>query len=219
MMKRLAIFGAESIFTADLVETAERLGYVIDPAVVDGPLEWDMTGLKPRPVAECAPDDIHIPCGIPWVTPGLKWQKAQAAIGFGFHDFPNLVDPHASCARSATLERGVFQGAGATVGAFAVIEEFALLNRNASLGHHSRLGSYASLGPGAVVAARCHIGVGTMIGAGAVITPGISIGANCLVAAGSVVSRDMPDRIMCAGNPARVIQTGFPGYKDALVPV
>ncbi len=214
---RFALFGVESIFTADYAETVERLGYEIGPAIVDGDPEWDMAGLAPKTIAECATDDRDVPCGIPWVTPGLKWEKARRAIGHGFHDFPNLTDPHSSVARSATIGRGVFIGAGATIGACAAAQEFALLNRHASLGHHSRLGAYASLGPGAIVAARCTIGSGTMVGAGAVITPGISIGANCLVAAGAVVSRDMPDRVMCAGNPARVIQTDYPGYKDALV--
>lgn len=215
---RFALFGVESIFTADYAETAERLGYEIGPAIVDGDPEWDMAGLKPKAIGECATGDRELPCGIPWVTPGLKWGKARRAIEQGFHDFPSLSDPHASIARSAVIDRGVFIGAGATIGAYAAAGEFALLNRHASLGHHSRLGSYASLGPGAIVAARCAIGSGTMVGAGAVIAPGISIGANSLVAAGAVVSRDMPDRVMCAGNPARVIQTDYPGYKGALVP-
>ncbi|MBK1865368.1 DapH/DapD/GlmU-related protein [Aestuariivirga sp. YIM B02566] len=218
MAKRFAVFGAESIFTADYAETVERLGYVLDLAIVDGEPEWDMAGLNPKTLAQCRPDDVSVPCGIPWVTPGLKWQKAQAAITHGFHDFPSLVDPHASLARTATVARGVFAGASATIGALAVVGEFALLNRNASLGHHSRLGSYASLGPGSVVAARCSIGSGTMVGAGAIVTPGISVGANCLIAAGAVVTRDMPDQVMCAGNPARVTQSGYSGYKDALVP-
>lgn len=218
MANRFAVFGAESIFTADYAETVERLGYAIDLAIVDGEPEWDMAGLSPKMITDCRTADMNIPCGIPWVTPGLKWQKAQTAIAHGFHDFPALIDPHASLARTATIARGVFAGASATIGAFGVIGEFALLNRNASLGHHSRLGSYASLGPGSVIAARCSIGSGTMVGAGAIVTPGTSIGANCLIAAGTVVTRDMPDRIMCAGNPARVTQTDYPGYKDALVP-
>lgn len=219
MAMRFALFGVESIFTADYVETVERLGYEIGLAIVDGDPEWDMAGIAPRMIEECAPGDRHMPCGIPWVTPGLKWDKARRAVEHGFHDFPSLTDPHASIARSAVIDRGVFVGAGATIGACAAAGEFALLNRHASLGHHSRLGAYASLGPGAIVAARCAIGGGTMVGAGAIVAPGISIGANCLIAAGAVVTRDMPDRIKCGGNPARVTQTDYPGYKDALVPI
>lgn len=45
------------------------------------------------------------------------------------------------------------------------------------------------------------------IGAGAIILPGVTIGAGAMVAAGSVVTRDVPDRMLVAGNPARVLRS------------
>jgi len=36
-----------------------------------------------------------------------------------------------------------------------------------------------------------------------VLCPGVSIGENALVGAGSVVTRDVPDRIIVAGNSSR----------------
>lgn len=47
----------------------------------------------------------------------------------------------------------------------------------------------------------------TWIGASATILPGITIGENSIVAAGSVVTKDVPDNMIVAGNPARVIRT------------
>ncbi|WP_240326236.1 maltose acetyltransferase [Lactobacillus johnsonii] len=38
------------------------------------------------------------------------------------------------------------------------------------------------------------------------ICPGVTIGNNVVVAAGSVVIRDVPDNIMVAGNPAKVVK-------------
>jgi acetyltransferase-like isoleucine patch superfamily enzyme len=43
------------------------------------------------------------------------------------------------------------------------------------------------------------------IGGGAIIMPGVVIGENALVAAGSIVTRDVPDRIIVMGSPAREI--------------
>jgi len=111
----------------------------------------------------------------------------------------------------------VFLNAGATVGAYARLAPFALVNRNASIGHHSVIGPYASLGPGVTVAARCMIGKGTIIGSGAIIAPGVAIGENCLIAAGAVITRDVPDRMLMAGNPARAAKSGYNGFKDVLV--
>lgn len=44
------------------------------------------------------------------------------------------------------------------------------------------------------------------IGSGAVILPGVTIGEGALVGAGAVVTRDVPDRAVVVGNPARVIR-------------
>jgi UDP-2-acetamido-3-amino-2,3-dideoxy-glucuronate N-acetyltransferase len=43
------------------------------------------------------------------------------------------------------------------------------------------------------------------IGGGCVLLPGITIGENALIGAGSVVTHDVPDRMIIAGNPGRVI--------------
>jgi acetyltransferase-like isoleucine patch superfamily enzyme len=51
-----------------------------------------------------------------------------------------------------------------------------------------------------------HIGDGVGIGLGACIMPGVTIGDNAYVAAGSVVNRDVPDRSVAVGNPARVVR-------------
>lgn len=46
---------------------------------------------------------------------------------------------------------------------------------------------------------------GASIGGGATILPGIEIGERAMVGAGAVVTRDVPERAIVAGNPARVI--------------
>lgn len=52
---------------------------------------------------------------------------------------------------------------------------------------------------------------GASIGANATILPGLTIGQDSLVGAGSVVTRDVPERAIVVGNPARVT-----GYSDTL---
>lgn len=49
------------------------------------------------------------------------------------------------------------------------------------------------------------IGDGCWIGAGAIILSGVTVGERSIVGAGSVVTRDVPERSVVAGNPARVI--------------
>ena len=56
------------------------------------------------------------------------------------------------------------------------------------------------------VEAPVRIGDGTWLGARAMVLPGVTIGRRVLVAAGAVVTRDVPDDVLVAGNPARVVR-------------
>jgi UDP-2-acetamido-3-amino-2,3-dideoxy-glucuronate N-acetyltransferase len=47
---------------------------------------------------------------------------------------------------------------------------------------------------------------GASIGSGVTILCGVTIGARAIVGAGSVVTRDVPDRMIVAGNPARILR-------------
>ncbi len=47
---------------------------------------------------------------------------------------------------------------------------------------------------------------GCWIGAGAIILPGVTIGKNSVVGAGCIVTKSVPDRVVVAGNPAKVIK-------------
>jgi acetyltransferase-like isoleucine patch superfamily enzyme len=51
---------------------------------------------------------------------------------------------------------------------------------------------------------RTVVGRRASLGSGALVLGGISIGAGALVGAGAVVTRDVPDRSIVAGVPARV---------------
>ena len=50
------------------------------------------------------------------------------------------------------------------------------------------------------------IGEDVWVGGGAIILPGVTIGARTVIGAGSVVTRDIPDDVIAAGNPCRVIR-------------
>lgn len=50
------------------------------------------------------------------------------------------------------------------------------------------------------------IGDNVWLGGGVIVCPGVTIGPDTVVGAGSVVTRDLPDRVVAVGNPARVIR-------------
>lgn len=52
---------------------------------------------------------------------------------------------------------------------------------------------------------RVTVGNNVFVGANTTILPGVQIGNNVIIGAGSVVTRSIPDNMVAAGNPAKVI--------------
>ncbi|MBW2090467.1 MAG: N-acetyltransferase [Deltaproteobacteria bacterium] len=48
---------------------------------------------------------------------------------------------------------------------------------------------------------------GASIGSNATLLCGITVGSNSIIGAGSVVTRDVPDKTIVAGNPAKIIRS------------
>ena len=57
-----------------------------------------------------------------------------------------------------------------------------------------------------LVTAKITVGDDAFIGARALVLPGITIGARSVVGAGSVVTRDVPENVIAAGNPCKVLR-------------
>lgn len=51
------------------------------------------------------------------------------------------------------------------------------------------------------------IGDNVWIGGGAILCPGVKVGNNVTIGAGSVVTKDIPDNVIAAGNPCKVIRS------------
>ncbi len=103
---------------------------------------------------------------------------------------------------------------GAVINIGAEIGEASMVDMNAVVGARGKLGKRVHLGAGAVVAgvleppskSPCEIGDDVLIGANAVILEGVKIGRGSVVAAGSVVTEDVPEGVVVAGTPAKIIK-------------
>jgi maltose O-acetyltransferase len=86
-----------------------------------------------------------------------------------------------------------------------------------------RIGSFTLFGPAVQIYTPLHpldaerrrreeygkpveIGSDVWVGGGAIILPGVRIGSRAVIGAGSVVTRDIPEGVLAAGNPCRVIR-------------
>ncbi len=84
-----------------------------------------------------------------------------------------------------------------------LIESFVFIGPGVSFTNNSPIGHLRDV-PSTIRGAKLRLGCA--IGGGATICPGVEIGQEAIIAAGAIVTKDIPSRIIVAGNPAKKIK-------------
>jgi acetyltransferase-like isoleucine patch superfamily enzyme len=146
----------------------------------------------------------------------------RASIGDG-----SKIWHQAQVREGAVLGKGCIVGKGAYVDKDVRIGDFCKLQNGVFVFHGFNLEAGVFLGPGVMLLNDKHprainpdgspksdadwevssgvVGYGAAVGGGAVVLPGVKIGRWALVGSGAVVTRDVADRGIVVGNPARVV--------------
>lgn len=127
------------------------------------------------------------------------------AVGCGFEAI-SAVHPAAVVSPSASIGPGVTIMAGAVINTNARIGKNVLVNTAAVIEHDCGIGNHVHVATGARLASTVAVGDGTHIGLGAVVRQCVRIGRNVIVGAGAVVLEDVPDDVVVAGVPARILR-------------
>ncbi len=135
-------------------------------------------------------------------NPGLRLRLANQLTERGAR-FISVIHPLAYVASSATLGTGCIIAPFATIGANAVLSDQVVVTFYASVAHDAVVGPASALSPHSVANGGSRLGTASFLGTAAVVNPTCSVGNFAKVAAGSVVYRDVPDRSLASGNPAR----------------
>ena len=145
----------------------------------------------------------------------LEQDRRNSAIPL--MDLKNIdarIEPGAIIRDKVTIGKNAVIMMGAVINIGAEIGDEAMIDMNAVVGARGKIGKRVHLGAGAVVAgvleppskSPCEIGDNVLIGANAVILEGVKIGKNSVVAAGAVVVNDVPENVVVAGTPAKIIK-------------
>ncbi|MFO7810844.1 MAG: 2,3,4,5-tetrahydropyridine-2,6-dicarboxylate N-acetyltransferase [Candidatus Delongbacteria bacterium] len=124
------------------------------------------------------------------------------------------IEPGTFIRETAKIGKNCVIMMGTVVNIGAEIGEGTLLDMNVVIGGRVLVGNNCHIGAGAVLAGVIEppsakpvtIGDDVMIGANAVVLEGVSVGSSAVIAAGSVVTQDVPDNMVAAGIPAKIIK-------------
>lgn len=204
-----------------VVGAAGHSSVVAEAAVASGRFRvvaYLETLLEPGPAAEL--------CGVPLLhsldgVRDLRIQPRSAIVAVGDNrarlrlcfelreqglELATVVHPAGHVASSATVGEGTVVLAGGVVSSRARVGRAVIVNTGASIDHDCVVGDGAHLSPGSHVGGWVAVGEGTWLGVGVAVRDRVSVGAWSIVGVGSAVVRDLPDRVVAYGVPARVVR-------------
>ena len=137
---------------------------------------------------------------------GIRQQLIEQVRQAGL-PLANILHPSAVISPSARLSGGILIAPGVIIGPGASIGNHVIINSAATIDHDSIVQDDVIISPGVHLAGYVTVKSGTFIGIGACSVPGVTIGVNCTIGAGAVIISDIPDNVVAAGVPAKVIRS------------
>jgi sugar O-acyltransferase (sialic acid O-acetyltransferase NeuD family) len=124
---------------------------------------------------------------------------------------PNLIHSSSQVAPSANLGQNIVIMPGAVISSDVVISSLCWLYSHVTLEHDTQADENVVFGPSVVTSGYVKIGKHAFLGTGSVYGPGVTVGERALIGAGAVVVSDIPQGVIAAGVPARVLHEAPPG--------
>ena len=134
----------------------------------------------------------------------VKFLERARELGY---KTPNYIHPSVIISPNVSIGEGVYILLGTTIMPHTTIKDFVMISMGVHLAHHCVLKEGVFLSTGCNFGASIHAHKYAYCGISSTIMTGIhELGEDCLIGAGAVVIRDVPERAVMAGVPAKVLK-------------
>jgi sugar O-acyltransferase (sialic acid O-acetyltransferase NeuD family) len=186
-----------------------------------GSPEFDVVGVLDDNPARTGASLLDVPVlGPTWLLPDIPHDAVFVAIGDNVRREQITLElirrgeqlftarhPGAIVAAGVDIGPGCMIAAGAVLSPGVVLGMGAIINTRCSVDHCTVVEPFAHVSAGATVGGDITIGARALVGIGSTVMSQLRIGADALVGAGAVVIRDIPDGVVAAGVPAKVLRS------------
>lgn len=136
----------------------------------------------------------------------LRVKFLMMAKNLGYQT-PNYIHPSVIVSPHVTIGEGVYILLGTTIMPHTVIKDYVMISMGVHLAHHNVLEEGVFLSTGCNFGASIHARKYAYCGISSTIMTGMhELGEDCLIGAGAVVTKDVPERAVMVGVPAKVLR-------------
>lgn len=123
------------------------------------------------------------------------------------YQIPNYIHPTVVISPDVKIGMGVYILLGTVIMPHVELEDYVMISQGVRLAHHSVLEKGTFLSSGCNFGASIRARKFTYCGMSSTIMTGLkNLGEDCLIGAGAVVVKDVPEKAVVAGVPAKVIR-------------
>ncbi len=211
-MKNVVIYGAGSVgkMSQQIIEdiNSESIEYSILGYLDDDDKKWH-TSINGYNILggidwlSCNPD-IYVTLG--FSKPKQKKALISKLTAIGHKNFVTLIHPLAWISSRVQIGKGSIIYPGVHIDVDVSIGDFCLFNKLATIGHDTEIMDFVTLSPSVNIGGFNNINSGVEFGINSASIQYINFGEWAIIGGGSMVIKDVPDNVVVAGVPAKVIR-------------
>ena len=127
-------------------------------------------------------------------------------LTFGEPDFAILIHPSVRFSNTVSIGEGSIICAGSILTADISLGKHNILNLNVTVGHECEFADYVTIAPMVAVSGNVKLQYLVEVGTGAVIRQGLELAEGSMLGMGGILTKNIPERLIFAGNPAKKLK-------------
>lgn len=200
-MSKLYIFGTggQSKIVTDMAETCgiEIGGYIAEEHIDE------FLGYKAYKNVEDIPNYLDQEY---FIAIGNNADRKKVSMQNKQLKYINIIHPTSIISKRATLGIGNLIMPYTVINAYAEIGNHCIINTASIVEHECKIANYCHISVNSTIVGTVHIEEGVFVGAGAVIKNNLFITNNVTIGAGAVVVKDIAEKGVYAGVPAKKLK-------------